>query len=194
MEVLVRRPDVAMAEANLAAADANVVAARAALLPRLTLDAVLARQNPGFQAALTTLSGTGTSLSVGAPLMQTLFDGGRAKALRAETLARREELIAAYRKAILAAFVDVQRALSMEQEVGRQRLEADQAQAEARATERALAARSAAGLGDPLARIEAERALLLAQEENDHAHALRLKASVGLFKALGGGWTSEVSQ
>jgi outer membrane protein TolC len=193
-EVLARRPDIASAEAALAAADANVIAARAALLPRLTLDAVLARQNPGFQAALTTLSGTGNSLSLGATLVQTLFDGGKAKAQRAETIARREELIASYRKAILTALIDVQRALSIEQETRHQQADAEQAEGAARAMAESLSARSAAGLGDRLATIEAERALSTAQDARDHAQALQLKASIGLFKALGGGWKNEVRQ
>lgn len=187
-EVLIRRPDIAAAEAALAAADANVIVARSALLPRLTLDAVLARQNPGFQAALTTLPGSGTSLSLGAALLQTLFDGGRAQAQRAETLARREELVAAYRKAIGAALVDVQRALEIEQQAARQQTDANLAQAAAQASEQALRARNAAGLGDPLVAIEAERARLVAQDESDHAHAVLMLASIDLFKALGGGW------
>jgi outer membrane protein TolC len=171
-----------------------MVVARAAMFPRLTLDAVLAHQNPGFQAALTTLEGPGNSLSLAAALTQTLFDGGKVRAQRAEVQARREELVAEYRKAILAALIDAQRALTVEQVLEHQQLEADEAERSTQKTEQALVARGNAGLGDRLVVIEARRAALTAQDENDHAYALRLKAAVGLFKALGGGWHNEAAQ
>jgi multidrug efflux system outer membrane protein len=190
-ELLTRRPDVAAAEAALAAAEANVVAARAALFPRITLDAVAAHQNPGFQAALTTLSGTGQSLSLGATLLQTLWDGGKLQALRDEAKARREELLAGYRKAILAALLDAQRAFAVQQDLQGQQSDADVAERSAATMEQALRARRVAGLGDRLAAIDAERLWWMAQDESDRVRAQQLKAAVGVFKALGGGWRNE---
>ncbi len=112
VELLTRRPDVYTAEANLRAADANLLAARAALLPSLTLTAAGGIQNPAVNAAVIALTGTGPGLSLSAGLTQSIFDGGRLRAVRDEARARDDELVAEYRKAILAALVDAENALS----------------------------------------------------------------------------------
>src|SRR5215469_2443369 len=66
-EVLVRRPDVAQAEAQLLSAHANVDAARAAFFPHLDLSATISQAfNPPTLA-----------WSVGLSLLQTVFDGGK---------------------------------------------------------------------------------------------------------------------
>jgi len=192
-ELLARRPDVIAAESALAAADANLTAARAAFFPRLTLDVVAARQNPGFQAALTTLGGTGQSLSLGAALTQSLFDGGRRRALRAEAQARQEELLAAYRHAILAALLDAQRAFALQQAAVAQRTDAGAVVEHAVAQQQALLARGRAGVGDRLVILDAEQTRLQAEEAFDTALVQELKAAIGLFKALGGGWQGEAS-
>ena len=74
------------------------------MLPDITLTADAGLQNPALNAAVLTLSGTGFALSLGASLVHTIFDGGLLKAKTAETEAREEELLAAYRAAALAAF------------------------------------------------------------------------------------------
>src|SRR5581483_11864637 len=70
-DLLLRRPDVAQAEANLASAHANIDAARAAFLPQFTLTG-----NSGYaSSALDTLvRGPSYLWSAGAQLLQTLFD------------------------------------------------------------------------------------------------------------------------
>ena len=102
------------ARPSAAAADANIEVARAAFFPRISLDLVAERQNPGFQGVLTTLAGNGQSFGVGAALMQTLFDGGRRRAVRDSAVARRDELVAQYRQAIRGALLDAQRAFAVQ--------------------------------------------------------------------------------
>lgn len=193
-ELLARRPDVIAAESALAAADANLAAARAALFPRLTLDVVAARQNPGFQAVLTTLAGTGQSLSLGAALTQALFDGGRRRAVGAEAKARQDERVAAYRRSILDALVDAQRAFAVRQAAVQLRSDAGEVVEHALDQEQALKERGSAGLGDRLAVLDVEQMRLQADEAFGQAHAQELKAAVGLFKALGGGWRGEANR
>ncbi|HEY1314936.1 MAG TPA: efflux transporter outer membrane subunit, partial [Steroidobacteraceae bacterium] len=107
-QLLTRRPDIFMAEANMRAANADLTAARAALLPSLTLTLSGGVQNPALNAAVISLSGVGPTLNLGAALAQPIFDGGRLRAVRAEAQAKQEELVLAYRAAILAALADVE--------------------------------------------------------------------------------------
>ena len=51
-------------------------------------------------------------VNLGAGLMQTIFDGGRLRAVRDEARAKDEELVVSYRAAILASLVDVENALA----------------------------------------------------------------------------------
>ena len=73
-QLLLRRPDVAEAEANLAAAHANLQAARAAFLPQFALSG-----SAGFSSAATNalLHGPSFLWEAGAQLVQTIFDGGK---------------------------------------------------------------------------------------------------------------------
>ena len=111
-ELITRRPDVFMAEANLRAADADLVAARAALLPSVTLTPAAGIQNPAVNAAVIALPGVGPGVNLGAGLVQSIFDGGRLRAVRDEARAKDEELVVSYRAAILASLVDVENALA----------------------------------------------------------------------------------
>ena len=189
VELLTRRPDVYAAEANLRAADADLVAARAAMLPALTLTAAGGVQNPALNAAITTLSGAGPTLNLGIGLMQSIFDGGRLRAVRDETRARQEELLASYRKAILESLVDVENALAalhhLEEAGEYQQENLTQSQ---RAFEGAQL-RYRQGAGDFLAVLEAQRSVYAAREQYSQYRLARLQALVGLAKALGGGWT-----
>src|ERR1700677_242155 len=107
-EVLLRRPDVAEAEANLYAAHANVDAARAAFFPAIGLT--------GSGSYASTVIGSLISpgnfaWSIGASLLQTIFDGGAKKAASDLALAQEQEQIADYRLAVFNAFNNVESAL-----------------------------------------------------------------------------------
>lgn len=188
-EILRRRPDIAEAEANLAAAHANLEVARAQLLPALTLTGNGGIANPAVNAAVNALSGTGPSLTVGASLVQSVFDAGRLRAARREAAAHERELLLVYRATILAALTDVETSLA-----AIARLESADAaqQALIRQAERALEGarlRYEKRAGDFLAVLEAQRTLYAARDEFAQYRLARLQAAVSLCKALGGGWT-----
>jgi NodT family efflux transporter outer membrane factor (OMF) lipoprotein len=186
--LLTRRPDLSAAEANLRAADADVAAARAAMLPTIALTVSGGLQNPALQAAVLTLAGTGPTLTVGATLIQTVFDGGRRRALRNLSLARKDELLATYRGAVLAALVDVENALAARGHLDEQRplLAAAVTQSQ-QAVDGALS-RFQMGSGDYLTLLEAQRTLHTAQDQLSQYVLQRLQVAVGLCRALGGGW------
>ncbi len=107
-DVLLRRPDVANAEASLFAAHANVDAARAAFFPSLSLTG-----NGGYSSnVIDSLINPGNLVwSIGASVAQTIFDGGLVKAQSDLARAQQTELLAAYRKTVFSAFSEVESAL-----------------------------------------------------------------------------------
>jgi outer membrane protein TolC len=188
VELLTRRPDVYTAEANLRAADADLVAARAALLPTLTLTAAGGLQNPAMNAAVIALTGTGPGINLGAGLTQSIFDGGRLRAVREETRARDVELLADYRHAILAALVDVENALMARQTLEAARGFQEQSLAQSQLAFDGAQQRYRQGAGEFLTVLEAQRTLYAARDLFSQYQLARLQALVALCKALGGGW------
>jgi multidrug efflux system outer membrane protein len=187
-ELLTRRPDIFTAEATLQAAHADLAAARAAVFPSLTLTGSGGIQNPAVQAAVITLEGTGYSLSVGASLVQTIFDGGKRRALRDEAQAKAEELLANYRSAILAALLDVETSLAAIQHLDLQRPAQTESLLQSERAFEGAQLRYRAGSGDYLTVLDAQRSLYAAREQFSQYKLARLQALVGLCKALGGGW------
>jgi outer membrane protein, multidrug efflux system len=188
VELLTRRPDVYNAEANLRAADADLVAARAAMLPTLTLTAAGGIQNPAVNAAVIALAGTGPGLNLGAGLTQSIFDHGRLRAVRDEARAKDDELLASYRKAILAALVDVENALAAIHNLDAAREFQIESLAQSQLAFDGAQLRYRQGAGDFLAVLEAQRTLYAARDQYSQYKLARLQALVGLCKALGGGW------
>ena len=187
-ELLTRRPDVFVAEANMQAANADLVAARAALFPSLTLNLSGGVQNPALNAAVISLSGAGPTLNLGASLTQSIFDRGRLRAVRAEAQAKDEELVVAYRAAILSALVDVENALSALEHLQQARaLQEENVSQSERAFEGA-SLRYRAGSGDFLTVLEAQRTLYAARDQYSQYRFARFQAFIALCKALGGGW------
>ena len=186
--LLTRRPDLIAAEANLQAAEADIAAARAAMLPAFTLTAGGGLQNPAVQAAVNTLTGTGSTLILGASLMQAIFDGGRHRAVHEEALARRQELVANYRGSVLAALLDVETALSAIQNLNAQQSAQLENVVQSERAFQGAQLRYRAGAGDYLSVLVAQRLLYGAREQLSVYRLARLQALVGLYRALGGGW------
>jgi multidrug efflux system outer membrane protein len=185
-EVLQRRPDVWLAEATLAAVQASVEQARTAMFPSITLTA-----SGGFQnVALENLLRPGSVLySLATGLTQPIFQLGQLRAQYRLTQAQAEEILENYRLAIVAALVDVESAIVALRETTEQ--ETIQLAA-TRAAERAYAIAAAqlrAGTIDLLTLLITQQALFNARNQLTQVRLLKLQAAVGLFRALGGGWS-----
>jgi outer membrane protein, multidrug efflux system len=187
-ELITRRPDVFMAEANLRSADADWFAALAALLPSVTLTPAAGIQNPAVNAAIIALPGVGPGLNLGAGLVQNIFDGGRLRALRDEARAKDEELLVSYRAAILASLVDVENALGAIRNLDDARDFQNEGLTQSELAFEGAKLRYREGAGDFLAVLEAQRTLYAARDRYGQYKLARLQAVVSLCKALGGGW------
>ena len=187
--LLTRRPDIATAEANLRAAHADLAAARVAFLPDLTLTANGGIAYPALAAAVDTLPGTGLAAGLGAALVQTIFDGGKNTAITDEARAHEEELLAAYRAAVIAAFSDVENALADIAHLTAQEAALTDEVAQSEKVLGAAQRKYQSGYSDFLTVTDAERSLYMARDQLSDIRRARLVASVALFKALGGGWT-----
>ncbi len=190
-ELLMRRPDVAVAEANLRAAHANLAAARAALFPVLALTAAAGVQNPALPGIVLAIPGAGPSYSAVASLTQPIFDRGRLRAQRDEAAAKEQELLAGYRAAIIAALVDVEKALAAVQHLNAEREFRQGAVTESERALEGATLRYQRGVGDFLTLLESQRALYTARDEFAQYRLSRLQTLVALCKALGGGWQAD---
>jgi NodT family efflux transporter outer membrane factor (OMF) lipoprotein len=184
-ELLARRPDLASAEAQLASANADVAAARAALLPSIQLTG---SAGIASGALLAVLNGPGTSVALAASVLAPIFDGGRLKGQVQIAESRERELVETYRRAILAAFSDVEQALAAVGRLGEREALQSQVQAHAREALRLAEVRYREGADDLLSVLDAQRTLFDADDQLAQVRRDRLQAAVALYKALGGGW------
>ena len=184
-QLLLRRPDVAEAEANLAAAHANLQAARAAFLPQFALSG-----SAGFSGAATSalLHGPGFLWDAGAQLVQTIFDGGKLIGQKDLAYATQEELIASYQNAVLNAYADVESALGQVRNFATQEQHLRQEVQAAREAFQISQLQYRQGVADLLNVLQAQQTLFGARDALAQARQARLQATVHLYAALGGGW------
>lgn len=187
-ELLCRRPDVRRAEAQLLGANFDVRALRANLLPSFSMIGEL-----GLGARhLASLTGPGALFYLlTATLSQTVFDGGRKEAQLDGARARHLEMLEQYSGTLLIALREVEDALAA------RRLTAEQHAARAQALDAARGQYTLnrrvfdAGGSDQLTLFEAEQRLVAAEDAAEEALHDRMRASIDLYKALGGGSRSE---
>lgn len=185
-ELLLRNPSVAQAEAQLYAAHANVDAARSAFFPSLSLTG-----DAGYGPSSTLgnlFKAGGFAWSIGASVLQTIFDGGRIKAESDLAKAQQQELVANYRKVVFTAFSDVESALGTVKSTADQLTLIDtQTKADAEAF-RISELQYREGTIDILQLLTAQQNLFTAQDSLVVTKLARLEASLALYNALGGGW------
>lgn len=191
-ELLLRRPDVAAAQAHAQAAAFDVTGARANFYPRIRLTgSVGVGATDLFDAFSTSALVWALARSVDLPIL----DGGRRKAELAAAQARLEASVADLRERSLTAFREVEDGLS-----GAHHLEA-QSQALRRAAQASsqvveeVGLQLEGGLVDTLSVVDAQRVSLEADRAVARIDGERWQNYVSLVKALGGGWSriNEVS-
>jgi NodT family efflux transporter outer membrane factor (OMF) lipoprotein len=188
-EAIRQRPDILVAEHRLEASERFVGAAKAAYLPRISLQGAAGYTANAFDA----LGHTGTPrYSIGPLVSWPLLDLGRVKSgvdrARAEAAVAR----ATYDGAVLGARAEVESSRA-QYERASERLQhlQDAAEASARATELARL-RYEEGAGDFLEVLDAERRLLEAEDRLSEGRTAATNALVGVYRSLGVGLTGEV--
>lgn len=189
-ELLLRRPDLAAAEARLAAADANIAVARAALFPlklQIGLSSVVSSAEFGFLGLGSPVNAAGLTVS----LMQALFDGGRLRGQVATSESQRRVLVENWRKAVLTALKEVDDALGGAERVRIQEHTQREIRDETARALRLSELRYKEGSDALGTLLDAQRSLFSAEDQLVQLRLARLQASVDLFKVLGGGWHAE---
>jgi outer membrane protein, multidrug efflux system len=184
-DLLLQRPDIREAEAQLSTANANVESARAALFPSIQLTG----QGGFVSAALHTLFIPQSAIySVAASLTQPVFDGFRLLSQLDLRKGQRTELLQLYRKAIISGFADVERALIAIRDLAEQERLQTEVVATSRRAYELSETQLRAGTIDITTVLNTQRTLFQAQDQLVVVRLTRLQAIVSLFQALGGGW------
>lgn len=184
-QLLERRPDIAASERRVAAANAQIGEARAAFFPDLVLSASAGLESGFFTPWLTAPS---LFWSLGPQLVGTLFDGGRRSATLRGAHAQYDGEIAGYRQTVLGAFQQVEDQLSALDALAAEAASQQRATDAADLSLRLTTNRFNAGAVSYLDVVTAQTIALTNRRQADEIAARRMEASVGLLKALGGGW------
>ena len=182
-EVLLLRPDVIAAEQKLIAANANIGAARTAFLPRISLTGSVGLASRNLSDLFDADSG---AWNFQPSLIQPLFGGGRAVALRNVAEARKVIAVAEYEKTIQQAFREVADLLSAREKIAEQ-LTAQTANAEIQKQRlRLVEARYQAGIANHLEVLDAQRDAYAAEQAATQVRRVSLNVATQLYKALAG--------
>ncbi|WEA07786.1 efflux transporter outer membrane subunit [Pantoea dispersa] len=185
-DLLRRRPDVIVAERNLAASNARIGVAMSEYYPKFTLSALL--------GSATSVSGDnlfsdGASQAAGVlGLRWRLFDFGRINAQIDQAKGREAEALAAYRLKVLRASEEVENAFSslLNRELQTNTLSRGvTALSDARQSSFIAWKQGTASLIDVL---HDDENLLKASDAKAQAQTESARAAVAAFRALGGGW------
>jgi NodT family efflux transporter outer membrane factor (OMF) lipoprotein len=186
--LLQRRPDVAAAERHVAAANAGIGVARAAWFPSLTLSAQGGYQSSGWANLFTAPS---RMWALGPQLAFDLFDGGYRKATIEAAKAKTDEAGATYRGVVLQAFQQVQDNLALLDHLGTASVSQKDASDAAQHALDLSMTQYKHGAVSYLDVVTAQTTALQEQRGLLQLDTQRLRASVQLIRALGGGWSTE---
>jgi len=184
-DLLLRRPDVQQAERQLAAATARVGAAASDLYPKFSLTGDVGLQSVSMADWFT----AGSRFWTFGPTVQwRIFDAGRIRANIRVQDARVDQTLAAYEQSMLAAFTDVETALTA---YAREQTRRQSLARAAQANEQAVALAADLyrnGLADFLSVLDSQRSLYQSQDALIESERAVSSDLIALYKALGGGW------
>ncbi|MGA2564859.1 MAG: TolC family protein [Steroidobacteraceae bacterium] len=187
-DLLLRRPDVAQAEATLASAHANVDAARAAFLPQISLTG-----SGGFVSSAigTLLQVSSSGYSYGVGLLQTIFDGGKLIGGKRLAEATQAQDIAAYQSAALNAYADAEFSLVEVANSGRAEKHLRSLIGAAQEAFEISQLQYRQGVADLIIVLQAQGTLFSAEDQLAQTVLANRLASIDLYEALGGGWVEK---
>jgi outer membrane protein, multidrug efflux system len=184
-QLLERRPDIQQAEAKLIAANARIGVAKAQFFPQISLTSMGGSSSSQLQSIF---SSPNAYWYAAGSLSQPIFDGGRIRNNYYLSQAQEQEMLLAYRKAILNALKDVSNSLVTYKETREHREEQAAQVTSAADAVRLARLRYSGGNTSYLEVLTTDTdlyaaQLLLAQAQQQEAASL-----VQLYAALGGGW------
>ncbi|MBX3609862.1 MAG: efflux transporter outer membrane subunit [Hydrogenophaga sp.] len=187
---LQRRPDVAVAERQLAAATAGIGIARSELYPRLSLSGLL-----GFNAARLgdLFTSDAARYAVGIGVSWTPFDFGTIRSRIAASEARTTQRLVVFEQTVALALEETEGAFSA---FNRNTQRSERLQEAARHADEAAQlarARFEGGVTDFQTVLQAEREVLAIRDQLVQAQVDTAASLVAVYRAIGGGWTPSVS-
>ncbi len=189
-ELLLRRPDIAQAEALLHSATADIGVAEASFYPSVTLSG-----SASLQALQFSNLGTWSALQYGfGPAINLpIFQGGQLIGTLELRKAQAREAAITYRKTVLGAWHEVANAFDAYQAEQRRRDRLDEATRAARLATNLARQRYQQGIADFLSVLDAQRSQLSAEQQLADSTTTVSTNLVAIYKALGGGWDSSVA-
>lgn len=184
-ELLERRPDVAAAEQRMASANAQIGVAQSAFYPRVRFDGLAGLQSV---SASSWFNWPSRFWSVGPTLDLPLFTGGKNRAQLALSKTAYTETVGSYRQTVLAAFQEVEDQLAAQQQLKAQLVAEAAALESAQRTVGIANNRYKAGLVTYLEVATAQSSALSLERTMVQLQGEKLVTTVGLIKAIGGGW------
>lgn len=190
-DLLIRRPDILQAEQNLRSANADVGVARAAFLPQISLTASLGLASSSIASLF---EGAQKTWSFSPQITQPLFQGGRLGAELSVAEIRKSVAIAEYERTIQVAFREVADGLAGRATYGHQIKAQMKAVASADRSRELSKLRYFAGQDSRLQLLEAQRAAYAKKQVLIELRRERIRSTISLYKALGGGFNELNSQ
>jgi multidrug efflux system outer membrane protein len=185
-QLLERRPDVRVAEQQLAAQTARIGVAEAIRFPSLSLTGSLGLASDELSGFF---SSDNKTWGLSAGLVAPVFNAGRNKRRVEVEMARTEQALLNFEQTVLQALREVEDSL-VSVETYQQEVAARENQEKAAASAAMLSrARYDGGVTSYLEVLESERSLFRAELLASSTHREQLVSYVTLYKALGGGWT-----
>lgn len=190
-DILERRPDVAAAERHMAYENAQVGIATTAFYPHITLSGSGGVQSTDIGSLISAPSAV---WSIGADLLQPIFNGGRNRANLALAKSTYDESVANYRESVLNAFQEVEDSLAALNALSDAAKTQQAAVEDSQRTLTIANNRYVGGLTTYLDVVTAQTTLLNNQRLATQLLGQQMVTSVQLVKALGGGWNASEIQ
>lgn len=187
-DLLNQRPDIRQAEFQLASSNFSVESARAAFFPQIQLTGTTGVQS----AALATLFGPGAwYYTLAASLTQPIFDGFLLKSQLQQARGLQLQYLQSYRKSVLSAFSDVEKALVALQKTAQQERLQREAVTNSRKAFEVSETQLNAGTVSLITVLQTQQTLFTNENTLVQVRLSRFLAAISLYQALGGGWTPE---
>jgi NodT family efflux transporter outer membrane factor (OMF) lipoprotein len=184
-QLIERRPDIAAAERRAAASNAQIGIATSAFYPNVVLGG-----GGGFESTNvgTLIQGPSALWSLGAQATELLFDAGKRHAVTDQARHNYEAQASTYRATVLGAFNEVEDRLSDLRVLDEESITEQRAVAAAQRSLDLSDQRYRHGVTSYLEVLIADSTLLTNQRTSTDLVTRQFVASVGLVRALGGGW------